>query len=236
MSRNAQPSGLGLRAIALLEDLTAERLDMLARECAWRQYGPGQEIISRDADDNGVYLIVSGRVRVTTYSVNGRQITFRDLGAGESFGEVAAIDGMPRSAGVIALESSLLAAMPLAVFWRLLRGEPLLAARVLRRLAGLVRRLSERVIDLSTLGVQSRVHAELLRLAREAGVARNAARIEPAPRYADIASQISTSREQVTRELSALVRAGVLERKGRALFVRDIARLERLVEELRGTA
>jgi CRP-like cAMP-binding protein len=126
--------------------------------------------------------------------------------------------------------------MPLAVFWRLLRGEPLLAARVLRRLAGLVRRLSERVIDLSTLGVQSRVHAELLRLAREAGVARNAARIEPAPRYADIASQISTSREQVTRELSALVRAGVLERKGRALFVRDIARLERLVEELRGTA
>jgi CRP/FNR family transcriptional regulator, cyclic AMP receptor protein len=236
MSLDAQPSSLGLRAIALLEGVPAERLDMLARECAWRQYGPGREIISRDADDDGVYLIVSGRVRVTTYSVNGRQVTFRDLGGGEYFGEVAAIDGMPRSAGVLALDSSLLASMPQAVFWRLLHGEPRVAERALRRLTALVRRLSDRVIDLSTLGVRSRVHAELLRLAREAGIARNAARIEPVPRYADIASQVSTSREQFTRELSALVRAGILERTGRALLVRDIARLERLVEELRGTA
>ena len=143
---------------------------------------------------------------------------------------------MPRSAGVLALESSLLASMSPAVFWRLLRGEPLVAERVLRRLASFVRRLPDRIIDLSTLGVQSRVHAELLRLAREAGVARNAARIEAAPRYADIASQVSTSREQVTREFSALVKAGVLERTGRALIVRNIARLERLVEELRDTA
>src|SRR5512134_3747894 len=112
MPRDQHPSSLGLRSIALLDALPAERVDALARECAWRNYVPDQQIISREADDRDLYLIVSGRVRVTTYSAGGRQVTFRDLGAGDCFGDVAAIDGKPRSADVVALESSLLAAMP----------------------------------------------------------------------------------------------------------------------------
>jgi CRP-like cAMP-binding protein len=236
MPRDQQPSSLGLRGIGLLDGLAPERLEALARECAWRNCAAGQQIITRDADDRDLYLIVSGRVRVTTYSAGGRQVTFRDLGAGECFGDVAAIDGRRRSADVVALEGSLLAAMPPAVFWRLLREEPQVAERVLQRLAALVRGLSERVIDLSTLGVQNRIHAELLRLAREAGAAGNSARIDPAPKHADIASRVSTYREQVTRELSALVKAGILERGEHALVIRDLARLERLVEEVRGAA
>jgi CRP-like cAMP-binding protein len=236
MPRNQQSSSLGLRRIGLLEGLASERLDALARECAWRNCSPGQQIISREADDRDLYLIVSGRVRVTIYSAGGRQVTFRDLGAGECFGDVAAIDGKPRSADVVALESSLLAAMPPAVFSGLLREEPLIAERVAQRLASLVRALSERVIDLSTLGVQNRIHAELLRLAREAGVAGNTARIVPTPKHTDIASRVSTYREQVTREVSALVKIGILERADHALVIRDFARLERLVEEVRGAA
>jgi len=236
MPRDQQPSSLGLRSVALLEGLAPGRLDALARECAWRRCAPEQQIISREADDRDLYLIVAGRVRVTTYSAGGRQVTFRDIGAGDYFGEVAAIDGQPRSADVIALESTLVASMPPAVFWRLAREEPLVAERMLLRLASLVRGLSERVIDLSTLGVQHRIYAELLRLAHEAGVAGNAARIEPAPKHADIASRVSTYREQVTRELSALVKLGILERGEHALVICDVARLERLVEEVRATA
>jgi CRP-like cAMP-binding protein len=236
MPRDLQPSSLGLRGIELLEGLAAERLDALARECAWRTFSPGQQIITRETDERDLYLIVSGRVRVTTYSAGGRQVTFRDLGAGECFGDVAAIDGRRRSADVVALDRSLLAAMPPGVFWRLLREEPPVAERMLQRLAGLVRGLSERVIDLSTLGVQNRIHAELLRLAREAGVAGNTARIEPAPKHVDIAGRVSTYREQVTRELSALVKAGIVERGEHALVIRDLARLERLVQEVRGAA
>jgi CRP-like cAMP-binding protein len=107
---------------------------------------------------------------------------------------------------------------------------------MLLQLASLVRGLTERVIDLSTLGVQNRIHAELLRLAREAGVTGNTARIDPAPKHSDVASRVSTYREQVTRELSALVKAGILERGEHALVIRDLARLERLVEDVRGTA
>ncbi len=234
--RRAQPSSLGLQTIELLDGLPAERLETLARECAWRNYQAGQWIISRDAADRDVYLLVSGRVRVTTYSAAGRQVTFRDFGAGEFFGDVAAIDDEPRSADVLALDYTLLASMSPAVFRRLLREQPVVAERVLRRLASLVRRLSERVIDLSTLSVHNRIHAELLRLASKAGIAHNAARIDPAPKHADIASQVSTYREEVTREFSALVTAGVLGRDGRALVVRDVKRLERMVEEVKSGA
>jgi CRP-like cAMP-binding protein len=232
----ARPSTLGLRGIALLEGLPAERLEALARACAWRNYAAGQPIISRAAADRDVHLIVSGRVRVTTYSAAGRQVTFRDIAAGELFGEVAAIDGMPRSADVVALESALTASLPAAAFRQLLREEPAVAERVLRRLAGVVRRMSERVIDLSTLGVHQRIHGELLRLAREAGVKQNLARIDPAPRHADLASQVSTYREEVTRELSALARAGIVRREGRALLIEDVRRLETLVEEVKAGA
>jgi CRP-like cAMP-binding protein len=236
MPRDQPPSSLGLRSIALLDGLAPERLDALARECAWRRCAPEQQIISREADDRDLYLVVSGRVRATTYSAGGRQVTFRDIGAGDCVGEVAAIDGQPRSADVIALESTLVASMPPAVFWRLAREEPLVAERLLRRLASLVRGLSERVIDLSTLGVQHRIYAELLRLAHEAGVTDNTARIDPAPKHTDIASRVSTYREQVTRELSALVKLGILERGEHALVICDVPRLERLVEEVRASA
>lgn len=233
MSRMVQPSSLGLRRIELLEGLSPEKLEVLARQCAWRSYEAGRSVISRNAPDRDVYLLVSGRVRITTYSEGGRQITFRDIGGGEIFGEVAALDEMPRSADVIVLDAALIASMPPAVFRELLIAEPQVGGRVLKRLASLVRRLSARVIDLSTLAVQNRIHAEVLRLACEAGVTRNAARIDPAPKHADIASQVSTYREQVTRELSALAKAGILGREGGALVVRDVRRLEKLVEEVK---
>jgi CRP-like cAMP-binding protein len=224
-----------LQGIALLKGLPTASLEALARECAWRSYAPGQQIISCEAKDRDVYLIAAGRVRVTQYSPSGRQVTFRDLGSGEIFGDIAAIDGMPRSADVAAVESTLLASMTSAAFWQLLQTQPILAERVLRRLAAFVRELSHRVMDLSTLGVKNRIHADLLRRAREAGVAANRARMHPAPRHADIASQVSTNREQVTRELSTLTSIGILCKEDGDLVVLDVARLEHLVEAVRGT-
>jgi CRP/FNR family cyclic AMP-dependent transcriptional regulator len=236
MSPNVQPSSLGLRAIELLEGLAPGKLDVLARQCVWRNYEAGRRIISRNAADRDVYFLVAGRVRITTYSQAGRQVTFRDIAPGDIFGEVAALDGEPRSADAIALEDALLASLSPAQFAKLMAEEPAVGTRMLKRLARLVRALSERVIDLSTVGVQNRIHAEILRLAREAGVQKNRARLDPGPRHADIASQVSTYREQVTRELSALSRAGVLEKDGGVLVVRDVARLEKMVEDVRGAA
>ncbi|MCT8178392.1 Crp/Fnr family transcriptional regulator [Variovorax sp. CY25R-8] len=232
----APRSSLALRQIALLAGLSDQRLDQLAQQCLWHSVAAAKPLLLRAEQQGEVFLLVSGRVRVTTYSANGRQVTFRDSEAGEHFGDIAAIDGGPRSADVVTLEPCVVASLDRAAFLALLRDEPLVAERVMQRLAALVRQLSERVIDLSTLGVQNRLHAELLRLARGAGVDGNQARLEPAPRHAALASQISTNREQVTRELNALVRSGVLRKDGRALVLEDAGRLERMVAQVRGDA
>jgi len=77
--------------------------------------------------------------------------------------------------------------------------------------------------------VADRLQAELLRLAREAGVADNQSRLDPAPQHAPLASRISTNREQVSRELAALVRDGLLRKDGAGLLVTDVDRLARQV-------
>ncbi|MCJ0765577.1 Crp/Fnr family transcriptional regulator [Variovorax terrae] len=229
-------SSLALRRVPLLQGLSEPRLDQLAQACGWHSVAADQPLFVRSQDRGEVYFLLSGQVRITTYSANGRQVTFRDFGEGEHFGDIAAIDGGPRSADVVTLSPCVVASLERAAFLALLREEPLVAERVLRDLASLVRQLSERVIDLSTLGVQNRLHAELLRMARAAGISGNRARLEPAPRHAALAGQISTNREQVTRELNVLVRDGVLAKDGKALVVADAERLARMVAEVRGGA
>ena len=229
-----QRSSLGLQQIALLQGLPAERLDRLAQCCQWRSLPAGTPVLLRSERKTDVHFLVSGALRVTSYAANGRQVTFRDPKEGEHFGDIAAIDGQPRSADVVTLKPSVVASLDREDFLALLRDEPMVAERVMRGLAVLVRQLSDRVIDLSTLGVQNRVHAELLRLARLAGVVDNRSRLEPVPTHAELANRIGTNREQVTRELNALRRDGLLAKEGKALLVPDVARLAALVAEVRG--
>jgi CRP-like cAMP-binding protein len=228
-----QPSIVGLRGIKLLEGLSDSALEDLAKRCNWRRFKPEQRIISREATDRDAYLIVHGRVRVTAFSAGGKQVTFRDLPAGELFGDLAAIDGRARSADIVALEETLLAVMSPEEFRRLITSEPMVCDRMLRRLTVTIRDLSDRLFDLSTLGVQNRLHAEVLRLARLAGVNDNKARIDPKPKDSEIASQISTYREQITRELTKMKEQGLIERDGHAIVVPDVERLERIVAEVR---
>ena len=107
---------MGLRKIDLLQGLPQQRLDAVGRSCAWRHYEAGQQIVAREAPDRDLHFIVSGAVRVTSYSAGGRETSFRDLAEGTSFGEVAALDGQPRSADVVALAPALIASMPPTAF------------------------------------------------------------------------------------------------------------------------
>jgi CRP-like cAMP-binding protein len=224
---------VGLRGIRLLECLDTPALEELAGALEWRHCVAGQQVITRNASDRDVYLVVGGRVQVVAFAASGKQITYREMGAGEHFGELSAIDGRARSADVIALEDSLLAAMSPATFHALLKRHEALRERMLFGLVSFVREMTDRVFELSTLGVRNRVHAELLRLARRAGVAGNVARVCPAPRHGDIASRVSTYREQVTRELSSLTSQGVIAREGKCLVVLDVQLLETMVADVR---
>ena len=222
-----------LGAIGFLRVLPPDAIEALSKRCQWQRYRPHQLIVGQDDETKDVFFIVRGKVRVTVYAASGKEVSFRDLGAGQMFGELSAIDGQPRSATVIALQESLTARMPPNVFWTVIERHPPVAAAVLHHLVGLVRALSDRVFEFSTLAVKNRIHAELLRLARKAGGRNNGTLLlSPAPTHAEIASRISTHREAVTRELNELVRAGLIERCSGGLLIRDIERLARLVEDV----
>ncbi len=104
----------------------------------------------------------------------------------------------------------------------------------MRLLTRQLRVLTERVFEFSALGAKNRLHAELLRLAREYMEDDNSAAISPIPTHSEIGQRITSHREAVTRELSAMSRLGLVTREGSALIVPDVARLERLVKEVLG--
>ena len=225
-----QMSTLGLARAPLLADLSQERLADLAGRCTWRRFEPGQAIVSRHAAGGDVHLIVDGRVRIHVYSADGREVLFTHIQEGGIVGDVAAVDGGLRTTDAHASSRVLSASLPAPDFRQLLRDEPRVEERYVRHLLGLVRSLTDRVIELSTLGVQNRIRSEMLRLARAAADEdAGSARLLPAPRHADLAAQLGTTREQVTRELSALTRDGLLQKRGGALLVTDLQRLEQLV-------
>jgi CRP/FNR family transcriptional regulator, cyclic AMP receptor protein len=225
----------GLARLELFQGLPPAELDALAAGCTWQSFAPQQQVFDQDSGSGDVYFIVQGRVRVTIYAPNGQEIAFRDLGEGKSFGELAAIDGQSRSASVVALAPTWLASLSRPRFWAMLREHPSVTEQLLKQLASLIRNLTERVVDYSTLGVQNRIQAELVRMAREAGASQNRAVIAPVPRHADIASRISTNREAVARELSRLTRLGIVERGHDSLVVADLARLSAMVDDVRGS-
>jgi CRP/FNR family cyclic AMP-dependent transcriptional regulator len=97
-----------------------------------------------------------------------------------------------------------------------------------------IRALTTRVYEFSTLAVNNRIQAELLRLANLASKDGKSARIVPAPTHVEIASRVSTHREAVTRELSRLSRIGIIERTGADLIVKDIERLSEMVHDATG--
>lgn len=223
-----------LAGIALLRDLSARDLENLGKRCQWRRYRAQQQIIGHQEQSRDVSFVVRGEVRAIVYSLAGKEVTFRDIKAGETFGDFAAIDGRPRSANVVALTGCVIASMSANLFWDVLREHPAVAETLLKQLVGLVRQLSERVFEFSTLAVKNRIHAELLRLARDHMVSGDTALISPVPTHAEIASRVSTHREAVTRELNELDRAGLIERRGGKLAVRDVDRLARMVQEVLG--
>jgi TolB-like protein/class 3 adenylate cyclase/tetratricopeptide (TPR) repeat protein len=220
---------VGLQKVDLFKGLDSYSLREIAARCRWIRCKRDEVVIRRDGTDRDVYFVIAGQVRVAAMAGRGRRIILRDVSAGEVFGEHAAIDGRARFADVLALRETLLASMPPEVFRAILANHASVRERLMRRLTGSVRELAGRLLELGAQPVQRRIWMELLRLARLAGVHDNRARLEPAPTHKDMASRVGTSREQVSRELSRLVRAGLLERAKRNLALRDVAALEQLV-------
>jgi len=214
-----------LRWIEGFAELSALEIRRISLQCRWRWYKPHDRILSQEDSTNDVFFVVQGKIRIVTYSEAGKEISFRDLGAGRIFGELAAIDGLPRSASAVALSDALLASMPAKLYLQTLQGSPALSMACLKRLSQLVRALSERVVEFATMPVRDRILAELARMAVRRPTTPAIWVIDPMPTHSEIANRVATHREAVTRVLRKLADDGVVSRRGRALIVSDIRRL-----------
>lgn len=223
-----------LSDIRLLSELSESEVEVLEKSCRWRTYGAGEQIIDQHSDSRDIFFVVDGTVRVVNYSLSGREITFDDLEAGSHFGELAAIDGLPRSASVMALSEARIASLPADKFQDIVIEYPVIALKLMKHLAHLVRTSTSRIMELSTLGANNRIHADLLRMAQRASEDDVTAVISPIPIHSDIASRVSTTRETVARVMNDLARKGIVERQKDALVVKDIGRLEDMVDDVRG--
>lgn len=219
-----------LKGIGILEPMSEEGRQKLEALCRWREFTRDEQIIDRDSDTGDVFFVVRGKVRVVNYSYTGREVSYDDLGAGGVFGELSAIDGAPRSANVVALNNTTVAAMSPEQFRQSLADNPDFALSVMIRLVEIIRGSTDRIMDLSTLGAYSRVYAEILRLARENAGDDNSSTIRPVPVHSDVASRAGTTRETVARALSDLSRKGIAKREDDALLVSDIDQLKEIVE------
>ncbi len=239
---NSKPSSKPVQTlvgIGLFKMLTPAERQAVERRCRWRTYADGEQIIDRENDSQDVFFVISGLTRVVNYSPGGREVSFDEIGEGGVFGELAALDGRPRSAAVVARTETLTASLSAAAFREILNTSPTVANALLLRLAAVIRESTDRIMDLSTLGAHNRIYAELLREAREADPkafeqGANQARIRPMPVHSNIAARVSTARETVARVLGDLTRKKIVERESDALRIVDINRLTQMVKEFRG--
>ena len=224
-----------LNAIPLFAEMKPEQRTTLEQQALFRRYIAGEQIIDRQSDSRVMFCVVRGTVRVVIYSASGREVSFDDIDAGGYFGELACLDSRPRSASVVALTNTVVAAISPPVLERALLEHPKMALILMRRLAKVIRQSTDRILDLSTLGANNRVYAELLRLSKpNAKDAGKTAVIRPVPIHGDIAARVSTTRETVARVLSDLTKKQLVLKEGTSLVIKDIERLRDMVEQFRG--
>lgn len=197
----------------------------LAAHAAARQF-PARAVILRCGDRwSHAWLVMTGRAQALVYGLDGQMVLVHEYRPGDLFGAVEAADVWPVEADVIAADPTSAACVPAADFVMLVNRHGSLGLLLVRSLLGQLRATSARMVDRTTLSAPGRVYAELLRLARLG----DGATIRPAPVHSALAVRVQSTRETVSRAVSALERRGIVRRETDALIIVAAQRLEEMV-------
>jgi CRP-like cAMP-binding protein len=214
----------------LVEAMPNIRAD-IENKCEWLEYSPGDVVIDLADSSTNVYFVVAGKLKAMDYLSDGREVALAELGPGDSFGELSAIDLKVRSARVTAMEPTLVASLPSKDFKALLLSCPEMALALLKRFSGFIRTLNTRITALSTLTPHQRIYFELLRICEPNTSGDGSWIIVNIPNHSEIATWIGAEKEIVADAIGKLARDGVVERKYKNLLIRDHARLQRLANQ-----
>jgi CRP/FNR family transcriptional regulator, cyclic AMP receptor protein len=215
----------------LLRHLRPEELQRLAATAQIARHPRGAIVFQKGDAGSSLMAVIRGRVKICTYSSDGKELVLNILGQGGLFGEIAVLDGRPRTADAVTLEETDLLVLERNQLLPFLTGNPEVAGRLLAVLCQKLRQTSEHLEDALLREAPSRLARGLLRLAETFGQQRpSGVRIEMKLSQQQIGSLIGVSRESINRHIGDWTRAGHLAMEDGFLVIRDRALLERAAE------
>ncbi|MDX5361657.1 MAG: Crp/Fnr family transcriptional regulator [Alphaproteobacteria bacterium] len=220
-----------LRDVRALESVSDPELETLEHYCSWRKYAEDEVILTAGHNDRSdVFFLVEGRARMAVHGGDAGGITFVDLGPGDMFGELAALDENARPITVVALSDCRVAALPHDRFRGCLFEHRYVALYLLSHLATVIRLLSAPAETEGNRSGPRKIYAELLRRCSPDPEHEGQWLVAPVPRSGDLAQACGADASAEDAAITRLASQGVIRDCGHALQVLDRGRLEALVE------
>jgi CRP-like cAMP-binding protein len=220
-----------LEKAALLSNLSREELQTLAARTVRKLFSAGELLFSEGEPCSGLHIIARGKVRIFKTSVNGREQVLAVNVPGESVAELPVFDGGPYPASAAAVEDTEIAFVSRRDFHAYCLEHPEVSLKVLSVVGARLRRLVGIIEELSFTTIRQRLIAMLVKLAQSEGkkTERGIELLLPAT-HQELANQLGTVRELISRNLMRLQAEGLLEVDARQIVVRDLAGLSALLE------
>jgi CRP/FNR family cyclic AMP-dependent transcriptional regulator len=213
--------------VPLFAHMSADERRAICSAMIQRSFTENEIIVHEEDDEHQTFfIIVSGSVHVTVLSSEGKQAILATLRSGEFFGEMAVLDGEPRSASVVAAESCRLLMLYRKPFFEILQKYPKITIAMLVEMSRRLRRSNKHINTLSMMSVYGRVAEVLLQLAKDGGrKVGSMIVVDKRPTHQIIADMAGTSRETVSRVLSQLQKKRYLTIDRKRLVILDEAKL-----------
>lgn len=215
----------------LLATLSQPELQTLAARTVRKLFSAGELIFSEGEPCNGLHIIARGKVRIFKTSMSGREQVLALNGPGESVAELPVFDGGPFPASAVAVDDTEMAFISRRDFQAYCMEHPEVSLKVLSVVGSRLRRLVGIIEELSFTTIRERLISALVKLAQSEGT-RTARGIEfqlPST-HQELANQLGTVRELISRNLMRLQAEGLLEVDARHIVVKDLKALSALLE------
>lgn len=221
-----------LASVWLFSDLSQRELVDLSRVTLRRRYSADDIVVEQGQENGDLFVVVEGLLRVSVRNKEDREFALNLLRKGDVCGELSLLDGGVRSATITAVQPSELLVVRRAEFLDAMRHAPTLGIKLLQSMAGHVRRLTDRIEDLASLPVRTRLAKKLLEIADICGtpVDANSVALPLSLSQQDLADHIQATRESVNKCLASWAREDVVYRTNSQLVINDRAKLARLIE------